>query len=189
VNRRLRFLLLGIAAVAAMALAGCADKSKPITFAETEGIYLNLDKLEYQVEMSRILNPADAEDASYLKGLPAGQSTTLGPDEVWFGIWLRVQNDTKDTLRPADTFTITDTLDHKFSPVALDPEINVFAYHATPMPPGALIPALDSAPSDGPIGGSLILFKLNTQDLFNRPMELHINRSSGGTEGIQSLDL
>lgn len=186
-TQRFRLLLFALAAVAALAAGGCADKSKPHLLAETEGIYLDLDDLVYQVQMSRILNPASPEDAQYLKGLPAGEAT--GPDAVWFAIFMRVQNLTDETLPPADEFKITDTLENEFTPIDLDENANAFVYEPTPIEPGELIPAVDSPSSDGPIQGSLILFKVTRSSLFNRPLELHISRSAGGAEGIVDLDV
>ena len=66
----LRKLLL-LALVAAL-FAGCGNKGEEVSEAETEGIYLTVAGLTYQVQMSRFLNPGDVEDAQYLMGLPEG---------------------------------------------------------------------------------------------------------------------
>ena len=90
-----RRLLMVLALGAALALAGCGNKVETRTLAETEGLYLDVGDLKYQVQISRIINQYDIEDRSYLRGLPSG---TLPPkaDEAWFGVWLRVQNTTSD---------------------------------------------------------------------------------------------
>ena len=52
------FLVLG----AALALAGCGDKLETRTVGETEGLYIDVGDLKYQVQISRIINPYDVED-------------------------------------------------------------------------------------------------------------------------------
>ena len=108
--RAARLLLLALTAIAALALAGCGNKEQEgeTIVAETEGIYVNVDGLTYQVQLSRILNPADIEDAAFLRGTSEGVAP--GKDEVWFGIFMRVQNESKsETFRTADTFEMEDT--------------------------------------------------------------------------------
>ena len=56
-TRLARLVLLSLAALAALAAAGCGNKDDDRTVAETEGIYVAVDELTYQVQISRILNP------------------------------------------------------------------------------------------------------------------------------------
>ena len=63
-------LLLVLAAASAGALAGCGNKLEVRTVGETEGIYIDVGELRYQVQLSRIINPNDIEDRHYLAGLP-----------------------------------------------------------------------------------------------------------------------
>ena len=65
-----RLATLSLAALAALALAGCGNKVDTAIVGETEGIYVGVDGLTYQVQISRILNPASNEDQAYLLGLP-----------------------------------------------------------------------------------------------------------------------
>src|SRR5437764_811720 len=68
---RLRPLALLAAASAALALGACGNKVAVVKEGKTEGTYLNVGDLQYQVQISRALNPADVEDRDYLVGLPA----------------------------------------------------------------------------------------------------------------------
>ena len=181
--------LLVISAVISCALlaAGCGNKEETVTVADTEGIYLDVDHLKYQVQISRYMNADDVEDKSYLIGLPSSTSQPAG-DETWFGVFIRVQNTTDKTLPPADSFEIVDTQDNVYRPVALDTSINPFAYKPDPIPPKGLIPEPDSAASDTTIQGSLLLFKVKTESLQNRPLEFRFKRGSG-TEGVVDLDV
>src|SRR3954464_13536311 len=101
---------------AAAFLAGCGNKVATITTAETEGVYVDVGGLTYQVQLSRYLNPADPEDKEYLTGLPGGVQPQLPSGEIWFGVWMRVKNYSGQTITPTTGFTITDTLNNKFIP-------------------------------------------------------------------------
>jgi hypothetical protein len=181
-------VVLVLAAAVATALAGCGNKLETRTIGETEGLYIDIGDLKYQVQMSRILNPNDIEDRTYLAGLPAG-SAQLGPDEAWFGVWMRVENTTSEkTLPAADRFEIVDTQENRFSPVAL--QNNAFAYSPVDVGPKSVSPSANSAAGEGVIQGSLILFKLTTESLANRPLEFRIQSPSNADEvGIIDLDV
>ncbi len=172
-----RSVLLCLAATAALAAAGCGNKEDSTNLGSTEGIYVTVDDLKYQVQVSRILNPEDREDQAYLIGLPAGEEPAR--DEVWFGIFMRVENDTERERPAADQFKIVDTQGEEFEPVELDTAINVFDYEPRPIPAGELLPKIGSAAADNTIQGALVLFKVKTGSLYNRPLELEILSRSG----------
>ena len=65
-------------AAAAARCAGCGNKVEVRTVGETEGIYIDVGDLRYQVQISRIINPHDVEDRRYLQGLPAGTLAAEG---------------------------------------------------------------------------------------------------------------
>jgi len=170
------------------ALAGCGQKLETRTVGDTEGLYIDIGELKYQVQMSRILNPNDIEDRAYLAGLPGGTSQPTG-SEAWFGIWLRVENTNSDkTLPAAREFSITDTQGHEFTPQTLGR--NPFAYAPVSLGPKAVNPSQNSVAGQGVIQGSLILFKLTTESIANRPLEFTIKNPSNADEvGIVDLDV
>ena len=184
----LRPLLLLTLAALAVVLAGCGNKSAIVTSAKTEGIYLDVGQLKYQVQMSRILNPNDEEDRTYLAGLPAGTAQPTGA-EAWFGVWMRVQNvHSKKTRAAAKDFSITDTQGHRFTPVTLTN--NPFAYAAQDLPPRTIVPTPNSAAGEGVQQGSLILFKVTTEALANRPLEFKIQSPALPDDvGVVDLDV
>ena len=176
------------ALLCALLFAGCGNKEEGgVTVADTEGIYLDVDELKYQVQISRYMNPNDVEDRSYLIGLPASTAQPTG-DETWFGVFIRVQNTTDETIAPANDFEIVDTLDNVYRPIPLDAKVNPFAYEPTAVQPQNLIPRIDSVASEGVIQGSLILFKVKTTSLQNRPLIFKFRRGSG-TQGTINLDV
>jgi hypothetical protein len=174
---------------AALVAGGCANKMETRTQGQTEGLYIDVGELKYQVQISRILNPSDIEDRNYLTQLPQG---TLPPkaDEAWFGVWMRVEN-TNDhkSLPTASNFEIRDTQDNVFRPYAQTG--NVFAYQPVDkLGPQAVLPNSESPPGSGPIQGSLILFKLTTATLANRPLEFRIISPTDPTNvGVVDLDV
>ena len=169
------------------ALAGCGNKTETRTVGETEGLYVDIGELKYQVQLSRIINPNDEEDRHYLTGLPAGTAQPKS-DEAWFGVWMRVQNTTsKKTLTAADEFEIVDTQEHSFTPIAVK---NPFAYEAQDLTPNTVVPSPNSPAGEGVIQGSLILFKLTTEALANRPLEFKIQSPALPDDvGVVDLDV
>jgi hypothetical protein len=172
---------------AALALAGCGNKIETRTLGETEGLYLDVGDLKYQVQISRIINPRDIEDRHYLTGLPSG---TLEPkaDEAWFGVWLRVQNTMSEgAFDSATEFEIVDTQENSFQPIELD-EANEWAYAPERLAPNMVLPNSESPAGQGPIQGSLLLFKLTTDSLQNRPLEFKITNPND-PEDVGTVDL
>lgn len=169
-----------------IALAGCGNKAAVRTQGDTEGIYVDIGELKYQVQISRILNPADVEDRSYLQGLVPGESQPTA-DQTWFAIFMRVQNTTSKPHPAANQFEIVDTLTNKFTPVRIQ---NPFAYQPGTLQPKGLIPPPNTIASQGVVQGSLLLFRLELATLQNRPLELRIMNPENPQEvGIVDLDV
>jgi hypothetical protein len=170
---RRRSALLACALAAAVPLAGCGHKQSVIRSAETEGAYLDLGNLRYQVQISRQINPRDIEDRAYLAGL-SRPAATLKPGESWFGVFIRVENDFTRTFQAATQFELTDTDGTTYHPVPM-PRLNPFAYFGGPVPgKGTLPPQGSVAQANESINGSLVLFRVKTASFANRPLELKI---------------
>ena len=183
----LRHVVLLAAALALVAgLGACGVKEDEITHGETEGAYLDLGELKYQVQISRELNEADREDAAYLLGVPE-EERELAPNETWFAIFMRVQNVTDDAHPSAEELEIRDTQGEVFEPVELGPE-NVFAYRPSEVLADQTIPSPDTPGAENTIQGSLVLFKIPFANLENRPLELEI-RDPVAADRAVSVDL
>jgi hypothetical protein len=180
-----RSALVALVAAVSLAASGCGNKQENTTVAETEGIYLDLGGMKYQIQMSRYLNPSDVEDRSYLLGLPSGVQPS--GKEVWFGIWMRVQNESKQALPVATEYEIHDTQGAVYRPVPIDAKSNPFAYQAGDVGPGSILPSPDSAAGNTAIQGSLLLFKVKVDSLQNRPLELKIIQ--GGDTDTADIDV
>ena len=193
----LRLVALLSVVVLSLGLAACgsgAEEKEEIEgsgqahsgFAETEGIYVEVDGLKYQVQVSRQLNPLTQDDEEYLEGVPQDDST-LGPEQEWFGVFMRVENDGEEPHDAAGEFEIHDTQENVYTPVEL-PEANPFAYQPSTVQPGDLIPVRDSAGGERSPNGQLILFKVQRFSLDTRPLELYVEGPDGGL-GIINLDV
>jgi hypothetical protein len=182
-----RLIVISAALALALLASGCGNKLETVTLGETEGIYLDIDQLKYQVQISRYMNANDVEDRSYLEGLPESTEQPTG-EETWFGVFMRVQNTTDKTVAPANDFEIVDTQENVYRPIPLDTNVNPFAYKPDPIGPKGLIPQPDSVASETTIQGSLILFKVKTESLQNRPLEFRF-KGPEGTTGVIDLDV
>jgi hypothetical protein len=183
-----RLATLTAALLAALVLAGCGNKVDTAIVGETEGIYVGVDGLTYQVQISRILNPASVEDQAYLLGVPETEAEPSA-EEVWFAVFMRVENEGDEAREATEAFRIHDTQEEEYEPIELDPEANVYAYEAGPVEPGALIPEPNSPAFDNTIQGSLLLFKMSVESIGNRPLELEIESQQGGDNAIVDLDV
>jgi hypothetical protein len=186
----MRRLMTSFAVVAAaLAIGACGNKEEAILHGETEGAYLDLGPLKYQVQISRLLNPASIEDRAYFAGIDASQQN-LAAGQEWFAVFVRVENDGEEVGHPARAgdYVITDTQDTKFRPVAMAPD-NPFAYRGGGIL-GAkdVLPAPDSPAGQASIQGALLLYKIPTRNLENRPLELSI-RSSDAPGLTATVDL
>jgi hypothetical protein len=184
---RTRLIVLALAGLVALSLSACGNREFPTRSAESEGTYLDLDSLKYQVQVSRELNPADPEDRAYLVGL-AQADRTLKPDEVWFGVFLQVQNDTHDAHPTAHELDIEDTQRNVYKPIRLA-SINNFRYRSGTLPGKARLPGPDTPAFDGPTQGALVLFKLKEPSFDNRPLVLRITSPVDATSAHVDLDV
>jgi len=192
VSRRLRRPLAALAVLLASGgLAACGnhhDEEAKIQRIEGEGFYLSLGELKYQVQGSRQLNADDIQDKPFLVGVPEEQ-LKLKPDEVWFGVFMQVENEDDVPLNPSGDIEIIDTQEDIFKPLGLQ-ETNGFAYRSTePIPGGEIVPLPDTPAFGTANQGSLLLFKLTIDALDNRPLELKIESSTNDQTGIIDLDV
>jgi hypothetical protein len=183
----MRRLLASLAAVAAaLAITACGNKEAETLHGTTEGAYLDLGGMKYQVQISRLLNPASVEDKYYFVGVSAGDRQ-LPAGQEWFAVFMRVENDGEKAARAATDYTITDTQNTKFRPIRVGTE-NPFVYRGGTLKPTDVLPAPDSPAGQGSIQGALLLFKIPTRNLENRPLELSI-RSADVPGKTATVDL
>jgi hypothetical protein len=178
-SSRLRKLpLVAMALLAVLALGACGDSHTKVTTGTYAGEsgqnapYLDVGPLVYEVQISRQLNPFDTEDAAYLRGLAPTQRQ-LAPGQEWFGVFMQVYNHTSRDLPAASELTVTDTQGNAYSPIVPD-QTNEFAYRGGLVPASGQLPVPNSVGSFGPTQGALLLYKIQSVSLDNRPLEFKI---------------
>lgn len=159
-------------AVAALGLSACGAESTTSASepATSEAQYLDLAGLKYQVQLTRQINPTLPEDADYFKGLTP-QEKFLPKGDIWFGVFIRVENEYKRSIPSAREFSIKDTVGNEFLPVAAG---NLFQYKPELVPGGGYIPNQDRLQAYAGTQGSLLLFKVPLASLDSRPLQLSI---------------
>jgi hypothetical protein len=167
--RKLRWLpaaLVASALVATFALAACGEEEKR---EGAEGEFIHVGDTDYQVQLTRLLNPQQRPDDSFLRGQPA-----LPSDEAYLGVFLRVENDGDEPHRPPRDMKVIDTQGNEYLP--LDTGQSGFGLDF-----GSAIPAGDAAPppnspaSFSPTSGALVLFRVKgTSATDNLPLVLEI---------------
>jgi hypothetical protein len=182
-----RLALVACLLVAVAGLSACGGKSTPPNEADSEGAYFTVGDLKYQVQISRQINPTDQEDRDYLAGI-APADLALSPDETFFGVFLRVQNEHKDPIPSSSDFAITDTLGNEYRPV---PVTNTFGYRSVRVTgDGGTSPNGSEPAHYAPTAGKLLLFKLPNAALDNRPLKLTVRAQNGKyREGDVILDV
>ncbi|MHB8240856.1 MAG: hypothetical protein ACYDHN_02590 [Solirubrobacteraceae bacterium] len=178
-SSRLRKLpLVVLALVAVLVLGACGDSHTKVTTGTYAGEsgqnapYLDVGPLKYEVQLSRELNPTNAEDAAYLQGLGAAESK-LEPGQEWFAVFVQVYNDTSTPIQSASELTITDTQGNAYTPL-VPSQVNPYAYRPSLVPAKGQLPIPDATADLGPSQGALLLYKIQTVSLDNRPLELKI---------------
>ena len=182
--RRSLIALCGVLFAVGLSACGHASPHQNFADANNDGDYISAGYITYQLQISRELNQYGTEDSSYLKGLPAGVSPTLGPDQLWYGVFLWAKNQSGHPATTSDRFEVVDTQGNVYHPIELNTQVNPFAWTSQTLPNLATYPGPNTVASDGPTQGGLLLFKMSTTVYSNRPLTLfilgHGNRRLGG---------
>ena len=190
-NVLLKTALVAACLAVAATTSACGSEEK-VTFAASEGTYVDVGTTAYQVQISRTLNDKSPEDPSYLVGLPAAQKRPLGPDEQWFAVFLRAQNYGEKPDMLATKFRIFDTEGKSWRPINLSSD-NQFVWNpTTDLAPDYIYPDPSAIAGSGPVRqGALLLFRISNSVYQNRPLILEIFEPTDSTKVAArvSLDL
>jgi len=170
----------------AFGLSACGHKESHPTVADNEGVYVDAGPISYQVQLSRELNPFSQEDRQYLIGTNAAPPK---PDEFYFGVFMWAKNESKTPAPTTNSFDIVDTEGNKYYPIAINPQVNPYAWTSQTLAHLQTEPGPDTTASFGPTQGALVLFKLNASAYANRPLTLEINEPGVPKPSSVSLDL
>jgi hypothetical protein len=148
-------------------VAACGDDEPGVDEPAREGLALDLDGVDYNVFITRQLNPEIPPDDTYYTG------PEPAPDETLFGVFIQACNNSDEARQTADSFTIVDNQGNEFEPEQLDAG-EVIAYEPGELDPKECIPEAGSVAQLGPEAASMLLFRLPLQVTENRPLELEI---------------
>ena len=181
-------ILFAVAGGASAVVISACSVSGNETYADNLGPgYVKVGQLYYQVQIARELNPFGDEDSSYLQGLPKSE-LKLAPGQIWFAVFMQVRNPTNLPRPATPNITIEDTQNNRYLPIIPGPT-NEFAYRAELVPANSLIPVPGTPASRGGTNGQLLLYKIKTTSLNNRPIEVRIIDPVTGKEAKAILDV
>jgi hypothetical protein len=166
-----------LALVPATVLSACGAEEEE---EGVEGLPLEVGELEYNVQITRFLNPDDTEDAEYLVGQPPAERGSS-----YLGVFMVIKNHSEEALPSASDYTVVDTVGNEFeiaeseSPYALEVGAEVPAEGEIPIP--------NTTAATGPNHGSLLIFPVLDVVSDNRPLKLEIETAEGVGEVILDI--
>jgi hypothetical protein len=169
-----------VLALTVMGVAGCGnDEGKEAD----EGVPIELDDLEINVQLTRFLNPTDPEDKAYL----AGQTVPAPAGKAYLGVFLTMKNHGSEAARVPSTeqMTVLDTTGAGYQ--AIQSTTPFAAPLGTTLAGGDEIPRLDSPAESGPTQGAIVIFLVDENVSENRPLKLEIEHD--GETGEITLDI
>jgi hypothetical protein len=164
---RLTLFVCLVALAAGATACGNADEEPGVDEPAVEGLAIPLNGVDYNVFITRQLNPEIPADDAFFEG------EEPAPDETLYGVFLQACNNSEDVRETVDSFKIVDNQGNEFEPEEL-PEANRFAYVPTELDPEECIPEAGSVAQLGPTAGAMLLFRLPLQTTENRPLELEV---------------
>jgi len=172
---------LAAAAVCAAAVSACGA-GEHAKYADNLGPgYVQVGQLNYQVQISRELNPWDTqEDKWYLQGFTGAERDLPTADE-FFGVSMQVFNWSGRAATPSNDFFITDSLGARYTPMT-NPNPNPYTYVPESIPAGGRMPSISSAAFAGWSQGAFLVFKIPYASLVDRPFILHIVNPAAPTD-------
>jgi hypothetical protein len=177
--RRLPIFACALALVVLPGLTACNDTKQGIDEPAREGLAIGLGGVDYDVFITRELNPKITPDSAYV-------TTEAPPGQALYGVFLQACNVTKQPQATATQFTVRDNQNNTFHPETL-PADNQFAYAAKTLNPQECIPEIGSVAQLGPTAGSMLLFQLPLENTENRPLQLEIEHN--GEKRTFTLDI
>jgi len=161
-------------------VAACGDDEPGVDEPAREGLALDLDGVDYNVFITRQLNPEIPPDDTYYTG------PEPAPDETLFGVFIQACNNSDEARQTTDSFTIVDNQGNEFEPEQLEAG-EVIAYEPGELDPKECIPEAGSVAQLGPTAGSMLLFQFPLENTENRPLELEIEQD--GEKRTFELDI
>jgi hypothetical protein len=166
---RLVPMLFCLAAMAAgLSACGTKDEEQGVDEPAREGLALEFEGVDYNVFITRQLNPRIPPDDAYVE-----EGTEADAGETLYGVFLQACNNSDEAHETVDEFKIIDNQGNEYEPEEL-PEDNKFAYQSRELLPHECIPEIGGVAQLGPTAGSMLLFRLPLENTEYRPLELEV---------------
>jgi hypothetical protein len=163
-----------------LTLSGCGTNPEA-TLEVDEGEGMQLGDLLYNVQISRFLNPNDAEDKAYMVGQPPPSK-----DEFYLAVFMQISNTSGAPQRVPTGFRVVDTVGTEFKPLPSD---SLFALDlGGKVPANGQLPEPETTAANGPIQGSMVLFLVDGAAVEDRPLVLDVPSSTGAVGHVE-LDI
>jgi hypothetical protein len=159
--------LLALALALALGAAGCGEDEPKTSGAEGE--FIEVGETDYQVQLTRLLNPQQRPDDAYLRGQAPPQRT-----ETYLGVFVRIENDGDSPYKPPRDLRVVDTTGNEYLP--LDTTQSGFGLDfGEEIPAKGVAPPPNSPAQFSPTSGALLLFRVTQETATdNLPLELQI---------------
>ena len=160
--------LFALVAVLSLVAAGCGEDEPKTSGAEGEFVEVG-DDTTYQVQLTRLLNPQQRPDDSYLRA-----QAVPAKDEAYLGVFLKIENDGDKPYKPPRDIKVVDTVGNEYLP--LDTTQSGFGLDlGQEIPPGDVAPPPNSPAAFGPTSGARLLYRVKQETATdNLPLELQI---------------
>ena len=173
-------MALATAFAVGILLSGCDSNPENATHVG-EGEAIKLGDLLYNVQITRYLNPKDPEDKAYLAGQPP-----LSSDQYYLGVFMQIENESDAAQQVPRDFRVVDTVGTAFKPV---PSTSLFALKlGGKVNQNGVLPEPETSAANGPIEGSMVLFRIDSAAIEDRPLTLDIPSSTGAVGHVE-LDI
>src|SRR4051812_9492096 len=155
-------------ALAVIALGACGNEDARTNGAEGE--FIDVGNTDYQVQLTRIMNPQSRPDSDLLRG-----QAPLGKDEAFLGTFMRINNQGDKPYQPPRDMKIKDTQGNEYLPLDTTQAAGFGLDFARPIPRDKSAPDPDSPAGLGPNHAALILFRVKRESVDdNLPLELEV---------------
>lgn len=170
--RSLIAVLCALTLTLVVAACGNSDHHPGVDEPAREGLNVEMGGVQYNVFITRQLNPEIQPDVAYYDGDPAPKDILL------YGVFVQTCNVSGEEETTASEFKVHDNQGNVFEPVELAPD-NQFAYHSKTLATKECEPEAGSVAQLGPTDASMLLFEIPVEQAENRPLELEIVNPKG----------
>jgi hypothetical protein len=166
--KSLRPVLALLVALVALGLAACGNEERRTV--GDEGEFIDVGPTQYQVQLTRLMNPQSLPDTDLLRG-----QAPLGKDEAFLAAFLKINNKGDKPYQPPRGLKVKDTQDNEYLPLDTTQSAGFGLDFGKPIGPHDSAPDPDSPAGLGPNHAAMLLFRVKRESVDdNLPLEMEI---------------